>query len=339
MIFVGDISLPYKDAIVIENLPDSFKDKNWIGNLEGTIESKNKSNEKAVYNDKQSIESLLKKYNFKGFVLGNNHIFDTGEFHETINFLNQNNVLHCGIGKNIEDSRQEFVFNENGVEVVLINFGWEVIQCEAAKKHTAGVNPLTKRNVLSTVKRLLKKYPNSKLITFMHWSYELEAEPQPFERELAKRLIDIGVHGVIGCHPHRIGGVEFYKDRPIIYSLGNWMFKQNYYYNGKLKFPDFCNLELAFEWDFIKDELKFHFFEYDRDSKIKYLYTKKDFSETNFTPFKGLSNKEYIKWYKENHYHKNKFLPIYYWSDNAIMVYIKNNINKLRDKLIMLIRK
>lgn len=57
----------------------------------------------------------------------------------------------------------------------------------------------------------------------MHWSYELEAEPQPFERELAQKLIDMGVFCVMGCHPHRVGGIEFHKGSPIVYSLGNWL--------------------------------------------------------------------------------------------------------------------
>src|SRR5690606_30903167 len=105
-------------------------------------------------------------------------------------------------------------------------------------------------HVLDSVERAIRDYPDACILPFMHWSYELEDTPQPFERQLAKKLIDMGVAGVIGCHPHRIGGVEMYKDKPIVYSLGNWMFKQHYYHNGKLKFPDFCNLQLAFEWDF-----------------------------------------------------------------------------------------
>ena len=44
----------------------------------------------------------------------------------------------------------------------------------------------------------------------------------------------------------------------IIYSLGNWMFRQNIYWKGKLKFPDFCNFQLAFEFS-NKGNHKYHF--------------------------------------------------------------------------------
>src|SRR5690606_18444702 len=139
---------------------------------------------------------------------------------------------------------------------------------------------LVKEHVLRNVENALNSHPDSVVIPFMHWSYELEDTPQPFERELAKELIDLGVSGVIGCHPHRIGGFEMYKGKPIIYSLGNWMFKQNYYHNGKLKFPDFCNKELALEWDFEKNKILFHFFEYNKEASIlRYLHTEDEKSE------------------------------------------------------------
>ena len=203
-----------------------------------------------------------------------------------------------------------------------------------------GVNPLEKVNVITSVKKLIKEHPNAKIIPFMHWSYELEAEPQPFERELAKHLIDLGVAGVIGCHPHRIGGFELYKNKPIVYSLGNWMFKQNHYFGGKHKFPDFCNQELALEWDFKTNEINFHFFEYNRDkSALQYTHSEGISGKTmrQFTPFKDLTEDEYIQWYKKNHYHRNKGLPVYKWNDSPAVTKAKNRINRLRDALIQVV--
>src|SRR5690606_38545614 len=155
-----------------------------------------------------------------------------------------------GIGRNLEEANGEMVFEDNNQQVILVNFGWEVIQCEVTYGNTMRVNPLERNHVLRTVKSLVSKYPEGNVVCFMHWSYELEGEPQPFERELARKVIDLGAAGVIGAHPHQVGGFEMYNGKPIVYSLGNWMFLQNHYFNGKLRFPDFCNLQLAFEWDF-----------------------------------------------------------------------------------------
>jgi len=342
MIFVGDIALPFKDAIKSKGLPPSLNSKQWIGNLEGALidseEVTNKSN--VVFNSKTAVKTLCSEFNFVGFTLANNHIFDTGSYEETVSYLNKINVPYCGIGSNIDEANKPFVIYENDKQIVILNFGWEVIQCEIASKGKGGVNPLTKNHVLNSIKEAVLKYPNAKIIPYMHWSYELEAEPQPFERELAQKVIDMGASGVIGSHPHRVGGFELYNGRPIVYSLGNWMFKQNYYFDRKLSFPDFCNLELVFEWDFFNDDYQFHFFNYEREkSELTYLRTEgKDSSiMKELTPFLGLSDKEYRKWYKRNHYHKNKGLPIYYWDDSAFTVKMKNRWNKTRDYLLKLL--
>lgn len=57
------------------------------------------------------------------------------------------------------------------------------------------------------------------------------------------------------------------------------------------------------------------------------------------TPFRDLSADEYKKWYKRNHYHKNKGLPIYFFEDSGLVTRIKNRINKMRDWLIFIIVK
>ena len=41
--------------------------------------------------------------------------------------------------------------------------------------------------------------------------------------ELAKACIDAGAHAYIGHGPHRLRGIEIYRDRPILYSLGNFI--------------------------------------------------------------------------------------------------------------------
>lgn len=340
MIFVGDIALPYKEAISFSKIPSEFYTKNWFGNLEGSIVNLGDCELNAVYNQEDAIDELISNFRFKGFALANNHIFDTGSYKETINFLNKKNILHCGIGANINEANKEIVFEENGIQIVIVNFGWEVIQCEITTGEKKGVNPLRKKHILKTIKFLIEKYPNAKIIPFMHWSYELEAEPQPFERELAKTMIDFGVAGVIGCHPHRVGGFEIHQGKPIVYSLGNWMFKQNHYFNRQHRFPDFCNLQLAFEWNMETDDFKFHFFQYfTHSSEIKYISTEDRSSEKmkELTPFINLSSVEYKKWYQKNHYHRNKGLPIYYWSENKMIVLFKNKWIVFRDRLIKII--
>ncbi len=47
--------------------------------------------------------------------------------------------------------------------------------------------------------------------------------PAEFLKEFAHRCIDAGAHAIIGHGPHLLRPVELYKNRPIFYSLGNFV--------------------------------------------------------------------------------------------------------------------
>jgi poly-gamma-glutamate capsule biosynthesis protein CapA/YwtB (metallophosphatase superfamily) len=62
------------------------------------------------------------------------------------------------------------------------------------------------------------------VIPFMHWGWEYEAAPSPRQRELARRMLDAGADAVVGSHPHVTQTPEYYRGRPVVYSLGNFVF-------------------------------------------------------------------------------------------------------------------
>ncbi|MBG9810152.1 capsule biosynthesis protein [Bacillus endophyticus] len=49
--------------------------------------------------------------------------------------------------------------------------------------------------------------------------------PADFLEVFAKQCIDYGAHAIVGHGPHTIRGIEIYKNRPIFYSLGNFIFQ------------------------------------------------------------------------------------------------------------------
>jgi hypothetical protein len=73
MIFLGDIAIPYINAIKMEKIPDCFLTKHWIANLEGALVNTSMQLQKQsiVFNDKEAIKSLVKNFPYKGFMLAN----------------------------------------------------------------------------------------------------------------------------------------------------------------------------------------------------------------------------------------------------------------------------
>ena len=62
---------------------------------------------------------------------------------------------------------------------------------------------------------------------YVHWGIERENMPQDYQRQLGKAYIDAGADIVIGSHPHVLQGIEYYNGKPIVYSLGNYIFNQS----------------------------------------------------------------------------------------------------------------
>ena len=74
----------------------------------------------------------------------------------------------------------------------------------------------------------LKKLEGEKWIISIHWGDEYIKHPNTNQTKLAKELAELGFDFVIGHHPHVYQSYEKYNDTHIFYSLGNFIFDQNF---------------------------------------------------------------------------------------------------------------
>ncbi len=87
---------------------------------------------------------------------------------------------------------------------------------------------LSSYNKLSSEINLPPKEINQTWIISIHWGDEYISKPNHNQKKLAYSLIDLGFDLIIGHHPHVIQPFEVYKDKLIFYSLGNFIFDQNF---------------------------------------------------------------------------------------------------------------
>ncbi len=73
----------------------------------------------------------------------------------------------------------------------------------------------------------LKKTADA-VIVQLHSGFQYQEAPSASVKKNARLAIDAGADIVICHHPHVLGGVEWYKDRLIVYSLGNFIFDQDF---------------------------------------------------------------------------------------------------------------
>lgn len=336
MIFTGDIAQPFVNASSFV-IPEELESYYWIGNLEGSLIKRgdnNNSETRGVFNDCGAIKDILNQVPFKAFIIANNHLLDFAGVQTTLENANTLNVPVVGSGLNLPEAQHSLVVKDtDGIVYRVLAFGWENIQCVPARKNKQGVNPYTRKNVLSCVREALNQF--EPVICFIHWDYELEKYPQPYDRKLAHLLIDMGVSAVIGCHSHRVQPIEFYKGKPIVYSLGNFLFFQGHYFGGKLSFPAFCEDEYAFEIS--GERYKLHYFHYDsKSNKLEYVKSMdigEDEEYDGKAVFSCYTEKEYEIFFKKNRVQK-KLLPIFKTHETAASYWLKSGWIKLRGWLL-----
>jgi len=337
MLFTGDIAIPIPSCIKVEKLPDSFKEEFWLGNLEGSLikNGGGRLAENVVLNDIDAIKKLTVDIHFKAFSIANNHILDAAPIDTTLENLESIGMLHVGAGRDLKEASKYLdIKDKDGTEYTILSFGWDCIKCKYATEKEGGVNPYTRSHVLESVKACLDK-GSKHVVCLFHWNYELELYPSPYDRQLAKQLIDMGVEVVIGCHAHRVQQIEVYKGKPIVYGLGNFLFPHNIFWNGRLKFPPFTSRELVVE---LKGDSVFaHWFDFDAENNLLTYSGCDKIDEGGMfdceAAYKGMDGKEYDNFFAKNRYHK-KLLPVFRSNELEITYWLKAQWVKKRGKLI-----
>ncbi|MDR2658245.1 MAG: CapA family protein [Oscillospiraceae bacterium] len=177
-------------------------------NFEGTLTDSNVKQEK-LFNFKGPAEyaDMLTLGSIEAVNLANNHTLDYGKdgFADTIAALEAADITYCASGKTA-------VFTAQGVKIGLIGNTFPYAN--------------GKRDVRAAVKSL-RDQGCAVVIASFHWGSEYETKFSAEQRSIGRAAIDAGADVVIGHHPHIVQGVELYKGKYILYSLGNFVFGGN----------------------------------------------------------------------------------------------------------------
>jgi len=136
--------------------------------------------------------------------LANNHATNYGSagLSETVKLLSDSGIAPIGVGTSSSIVREGYLYT-------FLSFN-DVGEDASAK--------------LTTIPKRAKELV---IVTF-HWGSEYQSQPNNRQIMLAHKAIDLGADLVIGAHPHWVQTKEIYKDKPIYYSLGNFVFDQEW---------------------------------------------------------------------------------------------------------------
>ncbi len=164
----------------------------------------------------------LKYVGFNLLTLANNHIQDFSHegVTDTINYAKERGFDVVGAGRNIKEASESFIKEINGIKIGFINIA-ENEFC-AAEIDVPGAYTFDFIENTKIIKNTKSKV--DKIVLIYHGGREHYQLPTPEQRKRFRYFIDSGVDAIVAHHTHCVSGYEFYDKKPIVYSLGNFIF-------------------------------------------------------------------------------------------------------------------
>jgi poly-gamma-glutamate synthesis protein (capsule biosynthesis protein) len=198
-----------------------------IGNLECVVATGGTAEIKPfTFRADPNVLPVLKKH-FDAMSVANNHSGDFGKaaFAEELGLLRKTGLPFFGGGDDLAEAHQPMILERNGLRIALLGYVEFKPRSFEAGAHLPGVAWSGEDDqVIEDIVAARRDYHAAIVIPYMHWGWEEEPNPSPRLREFARKMIDAGADMVVGGHPHVTQGAEMYKGKPIVYSLGNFLF-------------------------------------------------------------------------------------------------------------------
>ncbi|MCJ7596705.1 MAG: CapA family protein [Desulfobacterales bacterium] len=257
---VGDVFLPgtvrfvdgkilksdeKKGGTVFDKVAPYFRkaDVNFC-NLEAPLSDKGtpQAGRYAAFRSYPSMVEVLKKGKIDFVSVANNHSIDYGweALSDTMDLLKRNGIGSSGGGKNMEEARKPALVKKKGLTIGLLSYTANVNTPMGfkASQERAGLAPMrispfflpdhTNQEDIEEMKRDVKRW--KALVDFLvisfHWGIS-EGGTHTIslhQKVIARHAVHAGADLILGHHPHALQAVEIYKNKPICYSLGNFVF-------------------------------------------------------------------------------------------------------------------
>lgn len=195
-------------------------------NLEGPV-SDIGHNVGSIYSFRMNpvVIEVLKNSGVDIVNFANNHVGDysTIAFKDTLKRLTDGNMLFTGAGDNYTSAITPTVIEKNNIKTCFLGFSDVGPTWMEAQADTAGILLASDPNFSNIIKQA--KTSCDVLIVSFHWGEEYQPH-NARQSKLAHLAIDSGADIIVGAHPHVAQDIEIYKNKPIMYSLGNFIFDQ-----------------------------------------------------------------------------------------------------------------
>jgi poly-gamma-glutamate capsule biosynthesis protein CapA/YwtB (metallophosphatase superfamily) len=271
---IEDLAINHNYTSIINDFSDVFEGNDLnITDLECPLTKSDSARKKTGPHQKADPETIgvLKFLNIGLVTLANNHIMDFGSegFEETLNLCNANGIKTTGIQNNGYKGAVPFTMELKDTKVSILNFAdEEFISSPDYRNNANPINPVLNYNDIISAKKNCDK-----LILIIHGGNEFYNLPSPRTKILYRFYAEVGADIIVSHHTHRFSGYEIYKNKPIFYGLGNFLYDRageidtgwNRGYVVRFKISETTNFEIIPLKQCVKSPGLFHLNDKERD--------------------------------------------------------------------------
>lgn len=207
----------YGEDYFLKNVNDIFlSDDFTIVNLEGTLTDSDNIRATKQWNHKGRPEyaGILSNHGVDAVTLGNNHIMDYQE-DGVLDTINNVKLYHLEYALSGPWGNHYGLFEtEKGIKIGFVSVN-EYYDGEADYEY------------LEDGYRKLREAGADLVFACTHWGGDKTHIIEDDQYKMGRWCIDLGYDLVLGCHPHVLQGIEYYKGRYIVYSMGNFCYGGN----------------------------------------------------------------------------------------------------------------
>lgn len=158
--------------------------------------------------------------------VANNHSGDYGKtaFMDMLGHLPQHGITPLGGGANLATAHQPVIRTIRSTTLGFLAYCQIEPFSFAATNSTPGHAWLDPARMTADIRALRPKVDF--LIVFTHWGIEYHPLESLEQEAMARVAIDAGADFVVGAHPHVIQPSSTYRGKPIVFSLGNFVFDE-----------------------------------------------------------------------------------------------------------------
>jgi poly-gamma-glutamate capsule biosynthesis protein CapA/YwtB (metallophosphatase superfamily) len=211
-----------------------------VGNLESTLSRLGQPTQGGdSFGASPRVRSGLRLAGFDVLSLANNHAGDYGtrSLVETVRLVRGGGFVPVGAGADLTEAWRPAIVERQGVEFGFLAFNAIGETARAGPEspgaasvamapRTGPLRPADLARATSAVRTLNGEV--DVVIVLPHWGDQYTHRPVPDQRRVGRALLDAGADLVVGGHPHWVQTAELHRGRPLVHSLGNFVFDMDW---------------------------------------------------------------------------------------------------------------